>query len=73
VTPKAAADVKADAGDDPSDDDDDELSTDDDTYGKLDVSLRETFRILNDAIDLGSNKEYWARQHAPLTVAADRN
>ena len=73
VTPKAPADAKADSGDDPADDDDDELSTDDDTYGKLDVSLRETFRILNDAIDLGSNKEYWAHQHAPLTVAADRN
>lgn len=61
-TPKAASDD----GSDP-----DELSTDDDQQPyKADVDLRETLRILRDAIHLGHNHEYWASNHAPLTVAA---
>ncbi len=35
----------------------------------MDVHLRETLRILNDAIDLGQNRLYWASNHAPLTIA----
>jgi len=40
-----------------------------DAYGKVDVSLREALRVVNDAIDLGRDHEYWASDHAPLTVA----
>ena len=55
--------------DDPDDDDEDALSTDDnDAYAKVDVSLRETLRILDDAIDLGRDHQYWASDHAPLTI-----
>jgi carboxyl-terminal processing protease len=63
---KKDATAGSDDGDDP-----DELGTDqDDSYAKADVHLRETLRILNDAITLGQNHEYWASDHAPLTVAA---
>jgi carboxyl-terminal processing protease len=52
------------------DGDDDELSTDqDESYPKADVHLREALRVLNDAIDLGSNHEYWVSNHAPITAA----
>ena len=40
------------------------------TYGKMDVHLRETVRILEDAIELGRNRSFWAGNHAPLTVAS---
>lgn len=59
--------------DDSSPDDDDEstsLSTDDTSpYPSMDVPLRETFRILDDAIDLGRKHQYWAADHPPLTIA----
>jgi carboxyl-terminal processing protease len=41
-----------------------------DAYGKVDVSLRETLRVVEDAIELGNNHEYWASNHAPLTAVA---
>ena len=53
----------------PDDDDDEEMSTDDDSYDKLDVSLRESLRILDDAINLGANHDTWVSNHAPLTIA----
>jgi carboxyl-terminal processing protease len=59
------------------DDDDEDLDSDDgdddanaDAYGKVDVSLREALRVVDDAIQLGRNREYWASNHAPLTAAA---
>ena len=66
--------AKKDPAKDGSDEDDeDELSTDEnDTYAKVDVHLRETLRVLNDAIELGQNHEYWAANHAPLTAFVDR-
>jgi carboxyl-terminal processing protease len=72
--PKPAADaVKAPAppkdSDDMDDDDDDDAPADKEAYGKVDVELRETLRILNDAVDLGHNHEGWADNHPPLTVA----
>lgn len=71
VAPKAA-DANKDGA--PKDDDSDLEDTDDDAnadaYGKVDVSLREALRVVNDAIDLGRNHEFWASDHAPLTVAA---
>jgi carboxyl-terminal processing protease len=56
----------------PDGDDEDELSTDDDSYDKLDVSLRESLRILDDAINLGANHATWVSNHAPLTLAGDQ-
>jgi carboxyl-terminal processing protease len=58
---------------DTPDDDDDELSTDEDaeSYAKLDVHLRESLRVLNDALALGHDQEYWASNHPPLTAAID--
>ena len=71
--PKSPDSMKAEdaaaAGDD-SDEDDAVLSTDTDPYPKMDVHLRETFRVLTDVIDLGRNREYWASNRPPLTVAS---
>lgn len=50
--------------------DDPDAETDSDTYGKVDISLREALRIVDDAIVLGRDHEYWASDHAPLTVAS---
>jgi carboxyl-terminal processing protease len=61
---------------DTSDDDDTELtSLNDEGYGKFDPHLRETLRILTDAVDLGRKQSDWAGDHAPLTaqVAAIKN
>ncbi len=50
--------------------DDADLSTDEDEgFVKLDIHLRETLRILNDALDLTEKKELWASDHAPLTAS----
>jgi carboxyl-terminal processing protease len=68
---KAADPAKAGSGkDDDLDNDDADEDASADAYGKVDVSLREALRVVNDAIDLGRNHEYWASDHAPLTVAA---
>jgi len=71
VKSPTAPDAKADPAADPEDEDD-MLSTDEDTYGQLDVSLRESLRILQDAIGLGENHATWASDHPPLTVTADK-
>jgi carboxyl-terminal processing protease len=81
VAPSGPDDVKPAASKDPSkvaapkdaDDDDDEIADaeDDanaDAYGKVDVSLREALRVVDDAIELGHDHEYWASNHAPLTA-----
>jgi carboxyl-terminal processing protease len=39
-----------------------------DTYVKADVHLREALRVLNDAIELGRNRELWASNRPPLTA-----
>jgi carboxyl-terminal processing protease len=70
LPPKVVAPKKADAKD--GDDDEDSDLADDaddngDTYGKVDVGLRESLRVVDDAIELGHNHEYWASNHAPLT------
>ncbi|MEO6005289.1 MAG: carboxy terminal-processing peptidase [Opitutus sp.] len=69
--PPPAPKIKAAKKTDDSDitDDEDELSTDEnDSYAKVDVHLRETLRVLNDALVLGENRQYWASNHAPLTA-----
>jgi len=65
--PKTADDGSV-ANPDDNEDDDTSLSTDE-PYPKMDVYLRETLRIIDDAINLGSDHEYWVSDHAPLTVA----
>ena len=48
----------------------DDLGLDDnDSYAKADVHLRETLRVIADAIALGRNKDLWASNRAPLTAA----
>jgi carboxyl-terminal processing protease len=56
----------------PAADDDDEeaelTSIRDEGYAKFDIHLRETLRIVTDAIDLGKKPEQWAGDRAPLTA-----
>jgi len=68
--PKLKAPKKADAAA-PADGEDDEteLSTDtNDAYAKVDVFLRESLRVINDAIALAKDKQFAADTHAPLTA-----
>lgn len=65
--PKIKA-VKKDA-DKTDDDDDPSADEENDTYVKADVHLRETLRVVSDAIALGRNKELWASNRPPLTSA----
>jgi carboxyl-terminal processing protease len=70
AAPKDAS-LKKGAADSQDDDDDLSGAEDDanaDTYGKVDVSLREALRVVGDAIEVGRNHEYWASNHAPLTA-----
>lgn len=68
--PKIKAPKKASDGDADAEDEDSELSTDDnESYGKVDVHLRESLRVVTDAVELGRTPEYWASNHPPLTVA----
>jgi carboxyl-terminal processing protease len=64
--PKIKAPKKENADEE---DDESELSTDDESYGKVDVHLRESLRVLGDALVLGQNQQFWASNHPPLTVA----
>jgi carboxyl-terminal processing protease len=55
------------------DDDDAELSTDNnDAYAKVDVFLRESLRVVHDAIVLAKEKQFAADNPAPLTALLDR-
>jgi carboxyl-terminal processing protease len=76
LAPRIPSNLKA-AKKDPGSSDDEEESDEfgadqDETYVKADVHLRETLRILDDAVDLGRNHETWVSDHAPLTVAAGK-
>jgi carboxyl-terminal processing protease len=72
VAPKTDAHKAGDAKD--ADDDADIADAEDDAnadaYGKVDVPLREALRVVDDAIELGTNHEYWASNHAPLAAVA---
>ena len=68
LPPKIKAAKKPDDNADGADDED-ELSTDEnDSYGKVDVDLREALRVIGDALALSTNPEFLAGGHAPLTV-----
>ena len=51
-----------------ADDDDDAAEEENDTYIKNDVHLRETLRVVSDAVSLGANKADWASNRPPLTA-----
>jgi carboxyl-terminal processing protease len=51
-----------------TDEDDDFDPEENDTYVKADVHLRETLRVLTDAIELGRNRDLWASNRPPLTA-----
>ena len=68
LPPRVKPAKKAD-GSNADGEDEDELSTDDnDAYAKVDVALRESLRVVNDAVGLGQDHQYWASNHAPLTA-----
>lgn len=66
---KAAPNPETDADADPT-----ELGTDDESqhYTKVDIHLRESLRVLSDALTLGENRELWVSDHAPLTAQLDK-
>ncbi len=69
----AAQDQGADKKAAEADDDDDEDASEHGRGRSLPEDgrpLRETLRVLDDAIDLGQDHEYWASDHAPLTIAS---
>jgi carboxyl-terminal processing protease len=68
ATKAAKAAPAADTEDDDSSDLDEDANID--AYGKVDVPLREALRVVDDAIELGHDHEYWASNHAPLTAVA---
>jgi len=48
------------------------LSTDDnDSYAKVDIHLRESLRVINDAISLAKSQKEWASNRQPLTAITD--
>ncbi|MBI3886772.1 MAG: carboxy terminal-processing peptidase [Opitutae bacterium] len=47
-------------------------AVDSDALAKLDIYLRESLRVVTDALKLTKDPQYWADGHAPLTVADSR-
>ncbi len=67
--------VAKDADEEADSDDPTSLSTDEDenrAYAKSDVHLRETLRVLQDAVTIAEDRSYWASNRAPLTAWLDR-
>ena len=50
------------------DEEDSDPGEENDTYVRADVFLRESLRVVSDAIALGQNRELWATNRAPLTA-----
>ncbi len=63
--PKIAPPKKEGSSDDEFDD-----TTKSDTFGKTDVHLRESLRVVRDAIEMSHNDKLWNRSYEPLTEAA---
>lgn len=53
---------------DSDDEEDSDPGEENDTYVRADVFLRESLRVVSDAIALGQNRELWATNRAPLTA-----
>ncbi|MEY2880383.1 MAG: hypothetical protein RLZZ15_2763 [Verrucomicrobiota bacterium] len=68
ATPKPKPEKKTEEKAEGDEDDEDPADDESDTYAKADVHLRESLRVLGDAIRLGRNKEHWASNRAPLTA-----
>jgi carboxyl-terminal processing protease len=67
--PPAPKPVKAEKKTDEDSDDEDELATDEDPgMTKVDIPLRESLRVLTDALALSKNPQFWVEGNAPLTV-----
>ena len=64
--PPPAPRIKAPKKDD--DEDAETLSEENESYGKVDIHLRESLRVIADAIELGKNRESWATNRPPLTA-----
>jgi carboxyl-terminal processing protease len=62
--------IKAPKKEGDEDDDLDAALDENDTYVKADVHLRETLRVLGDAVALGRNRELWASKRLPLTASS---
>jgi carboxyl-terminal processing protease len=56
-----------------AEDSEDENTEEDAGITKLDIHLRESLRILSDALSLSKNPRYWANGSAPLTVQVSKN
>jgi len=54
-------------------DDGDTDAPDAESQAKLDVHLRETLRVMTDALRLNQDPQYWADGRAPITVASGLN
>ena len=52
----------------PADDEGDTDAVDADTEAKLDVHLRETLRVVSDALRLNQERQFWADGRAPMTA-----
>jgi len=66
--PPPAPRIKAPKKDTDDPDDIDPSSDENESYGKVDIHLRETFRVIVDAINLGKNHDFSASNRAPLTA-----
>jgi carboxyl-terminal processing protease len=66
--PPPAPRIKAPKKDTDDPDDIDTSSDENESYGKMDIHLRETLRVLVDAINLGNNHDFWASNRPPLTA-----
>ena len=61
--------VKAEKKSDEESADEDELGVEEDSgVAKVDIPLRESLRVLSDALALSKNPQSWADGNAPLTV-----
>ena len=64
--PPPAPRIKAPKKED--EDDGDTFAEENESYAKVDIHLRETLRVIADAIDLGKNRESWVSNRPPLTA-----
>jgi carboxyl-terminal processing protease len=72
--PRPPKPVKADKKADDESTDEDELGDEDDSgVTKVDIPLRESLRVLSDALALSKNPKFWADGAAPLTVQISKN